>query len=258
VMLVEGNIDGVVSVLCMKDSSTEIAHDYERQTAMAKYMNVIDVNKYSAPLTSSGHTQTRMTLTDKIRSTVRDSFERPSIGDCHNDFQNLFNLVADGMVNSRIVSDWNVSPVLSPEEQYAIISERLQLNAIKAMEKLQGVKWIIRNPGSQWTSSINPIVEHPQDWYGKYYRSFRIGNVELETTMRLIRSCPGNVWSKGVMPRDVFNIILRLIIWNDSIKTADIVMEECKCTREVAEKALAANGNDMVHTIMAIQTGIVV
>jgi hypothetical protein len=29
--------------------------------------------------------------------------------------------------------------------------------------------WITTDPGTQLTSSINPIIAEPQDWYGTYY-----------------------------------------------------------------------------------------
>ena len=32
------------------------------------------------------------------------------------------------------------------------------------------IKWITKNPTTQLTSSINPIIEDPKKWYGDYYR----------------------------------------------------------------------------------------
>lgn len=31
------------------------------------------------------------------------------------------------------------------------------------------IKWITENPGTQLTSSFNPIIENPKKWYGKYF-----------------------------------------------------------------------------------------
>jgi len=84
--------------------------------------------------------------------------------------------------------------------------DRMQANAIKAHKELQGIKWITQNPGRQWTSSINPIITDPRDWYGKSYVSFRTGiPVNVETILRLL------IKRKSVFTiinKDMFNIIL--------------------------------------------------
>jgi hypothetical protein len=100
-----------------------------------------------------------------------------------------------------------------------ISNMRLSLSAkiIAAKQRLTGVNWILRNPGKQWTSSINPIVADPRQWYGEHYRSYRIGNEDLETTLRLCRLRRGNPFSKGFMPLDMFKLLLRYIIWADSM-----------------------------------------
>lgn len=72
--------------------------------------------------------------------------------------------------------------------------------------------WIIQDPGRQWTSSINPIVENPADWYGYYHRKVAIGNVELETTMRLLRLRP----PFNALPRDIFKMLLLQILITDA------------------------------------------
>jgi hypothetical protein len=42
---------------------------------------------------------------------------------------------------------------------------------IKRMESLPSIFWITDNPGRQLTSSINPIIEDEQEWYGSnFYR----------------------------------------------------------------------------------------
>ena len=35
--------------------------------------------------------------------------------------------------------------------------------------KSRNIPWIIENPGTQLTSSINPIIAEPKDWYGEYF-----------------------------------------------------------------------------------------
>lgn len=51
--------------------------------------------------------------------------------------------------------------------------EAYRTKAVAAHEKMMGswrsaIPWIIENPGTQLTSSVNPIIEDPEKWYGKY------------------------------------------------------------------------------------------
>lgn len=76
----------------------------------------------------------------------------------------------------------------------------------------QGPKWILKNPQRQWTSSINPIITNPRDFYGEHYVPFRIFDEKIETTLRIMRShkeCPFS-W----LPKDVFDLILKMVIEN--------------------------------------------
>lgn len=52
------------------------------------------------------------------------------------------------------------------EKQKNIILQRF--NQIKNSTNRQ-INWITKNPGTQLTSSFNPIIANPQDWYGSYY-----------------------------------------------------------------------------------------
>ena len=87
-------------------------------------------------------------------------------------------------------------------------------NVMAVQDKLASSGWILRNQGRQWTSSNNPIMRHPKDWYGERYRSFRIGCKEVETTLRLIRLRKGN--DLQPLPLDVFKIILIRVVWANS------------------------------------------
>jgi len=91
-----------------------------------------------------------------------------------------------------------------------IMKERMKTNAKICREQLQGVKWITENPGRQWTSSINPIMEDPRKFYGEMYESFTIGiPSEIESTLRLMRLRPG-IWRS--LPRDVFKLLLTYVL----------------------------------------------
>ena len=85
--------------------------------------------------------------------------------------------------------------------------EKMKVNANICKEKLKGIKWITQNPGRQWTSSINPIIADPREWYGKHYIPVLSGiPEEIEITMRLMRlEKTESVWT--TVNDDIFNLI---------------------------------------------------
>lgn len=102
-------------------------------------------------------------------------------------------------------------------EQISLISDKKVFdeefveNWDAAIEYLKGgPKWILRNPGRQWTSAINPKVVDPRDWYGPKYQPFWIGYPEVETLLRLGRRDPGCLISK--LPRDIFKYLLHIVM----------------------------------------------
>jgi hypothetical protein len=100
------------------------------------------------------------------------------------------------------------------EEDFGELKSRVSAQMHVVAENLQRPNWILRNAGRQWTSSINPIMANPRDWYGKDYQSFRVGNAKTETCLRLLRLSPGNCFSG--MPRDIFGYLMGFIMWADS------------------------------------------
>lgn len=76
---------------------------------------------------------------------------------------------------------------------------------------LVGIKWITKNPGRQWTASINPIFEDPRNWYGKHYLPVVTGiPIEIETCLRLAQL--RSIWS--LLPKDLFDLLLSYIAKN--------------------------------------------
>jgi len=100
-------------------------------------------------------------------------------------------------------------------EPYVIkMRERMIKNAEIITQKLQSINWITENPGRQWTSSINPIVANPRDWYGEFYTSFRTGNLEQEKIIRLIyKRSP----LMKLINKDILNIIIQKLTFGDPI-----------------------------------------
>jgi hypothetical protein len=105
-----------------------------------------------------------------------------------------------------------------PDQQAAvqaaapIVIDQIRELTHAAVEALTSIKWITENPGRQWTASFNPIIEDPSEWYGKYHKKVEIGNVKLETTMRLLRRRP----PFNMLPRDVFNMLLVRVLAADA------------------------------------------
>jgi len=87
-----------------------------------------------------------------------------------------------------------------------IMTTRLQNNIIICQKNLSGIKWITENPGRQWTSSINPIIEDPREWYGEKYVSFVTGFPKEEQTLRLIKK-RSKLWN--ILNKDIFNMVLK-------------------------------------------------
>lgn len=91
------------------------------------------------------------------------------------------------------------------------LNRRCKNNLIEMREVLAGrINWITRNPGRQWTASINPSVESATNYYGKYYTRVTIGlDSKVESVLRLAKNYQsGNVWYK--MPREIFNHIISI------------------------------------------------
>jgi hypothetical protein len=90
--------------------------------------------------------------------------------------------------------------------------EKMIVNERKCRDNLTGIKWMTQDPGRQWTSSINPIIANPRDWYGKHYVPVLTGiPEEIETLLRLMRlERTNSVWSK--LNDDIFNLLLQYIM----------------------------------------------
>ena len=88
-----------------------------------------------------------------------------------------------------------------------MILDKMKINSEICKEKLIGIKWITQNPGRQWTSSFNPIIADPREWYGKHYIPIITGiPSEIETIMRLMRlPKTDSVWT--MINNDIFNVI---------------------------------------------------
>lgn len=102
----------------------------------------------------------------------------------------------------------------SAENKYNLFKEKVDQyreDEIKAAtEALKGIKWITKNPGRQWTSSVNPAIVKAVEFYGEKYQ--KIGVIlseEVEILLRLGRKDGQCVLSW--LPKDMFTYIIELI-----------------------------------------------
>jgi len=101
------------------------------------------------------------------------------------------------------------------ESRFTKLLADVKSNIKECQDRLGVVHWIVDNPGRQYTSSINPIIENPVDWYGPvFYSAVQLGNPKLETTLRLIHKIKMADNDLSKLPKDIFKIVLQMIMWN--------------------------------------------
>lgn len=222
--LSHGNLQSVSSILVLTRPDVPI---------MADLSNVSENNQrmIRQSLECLAEGCRKVTDGNSIRNAIAESFRTPYLGNIaktiHHRLEEISNLhtgstqakrklyafFAKAAANIELGND----KTLVEATHYEIVDEtkfRIYLQHQEVKKLLQGVSWIVKNPGRQWTASINPIMENPREWYGHTYRSFRIGCEEVETMLRLGRRSPNSPLSK--LNNDVFNYILRLVVWENS------------------------------------------
>lgn len=91
-------------------------------------------------------------------------------------------------------------------EKQKFFKDRIEQNHDIAIKELTGIKWITQNPQRQWTSSINPVIMNPREFYMNHYIPFPIGlKIEVEIALRLIRK--RNTFLK-FLNKDLFNVVM--------------------------------------------------
>lgn len=117
--------------------------------------------------------------------------------------------------------DWEdlLLPIINKD--FTILKNKIDILSVKYAEILRtkldevifyvtGIKWITKNPGRQWTSSINPIIEDPREWYGDKYKSFRIFDEKIETTLRCIYKFSDTLLKR--FPKNLFRLLMIYIV----------------------------------------------
>ena len=138
---------------------------------------------------------------DKVNE-IKRLFEHKLGYDQYRDFYRLIKCF--GKLTSKVIE------VRDTDQYYEyrdIMINKMMTNVEICRKNLIGIKWITQNPGRQWTSSINPIIADPRQWYGKHYIPVITGiPPEIETTMRLMRlPKTKSVWT--MIDDDVFYMV---------------------------------------------------
>lgn len=132
--------------------------------------------------------------------------------------------------------------ISSMEEDIAILRKRLIENFDAVSQKLKGITWITESPTRQWTSSINPIITNPTDWYSeKYYRPFIIGlPKDVEIILRCLKKFRKSSFS--LLNNDLLNIILRKLTYKwyekNKFKFTNATSEQLKLLEQNCPKDL--------------------
>lgn len=116
-------------------------------------------------------------------------------------------------LTDKILEDLSTGYFEEEIDGYLIaISMRLQAGLEKVKQERKQFGWITSNPGRQWTSSFNPVITNPTEWYGKFYKNFEVGIPwNIVRTLALSR-LPKSESTLLIFSRDVFNLIMRTLI----------------------------------------------
>jgi len=240
VNLISGNVTGIVSILCFCSDKRKALEGYD---GIYDAENTIEGCKIVINSDQNNNQNTRFLIDEALLT----SFTNANLGDvsgafngkvCDTLYGRLTYRKDGGHINrlkihfAEYASEiMNLSSIvnendkreymdsLSDESKKFInnikveLLDRIQWREKEAKDRLnKGVNWIVKNPGRQWTSSINPIVLNARDWYGQYYTSFTIGNEPIETILRCLRKFTNSSWS--ILNNDVFEKLITLIIYN--------------------------------------------
>ncbi|MFS8158918.1 MAG: hypothetical protein ACMG6E_01655, partial [Candidatus Roizmanbacteria bacterium] len=105
----------------------------------------------------------------------------------------------------QVIHDRSKIPKIASE-----LVQKMTKNHEIGVAGLTGLQWITQNPGGQYhTSSFNPIIRDPKDWYGPDYIKVWTGMPELmESNLRLIRRAGTDL---STLQKEIFDQILRFI-----------------------------------------------
>lgn len=158
----------------------------------------------------------------------KENLSNPFIG---NLVEKLYEEFEEFSIESAYLAEfsdiWSYRTVGERKEIREILTERLEGNMKMVQKELVGLEFMTTNPWRQWTSSFNPRIENPREWYKQPYTPVYAGvPKEIETCLRLIwrfgrsNDCSSEIvksenhWKN--INRDAFNLIMKILcmIWN--------------------------------------------
>lgn len=216
-MLRCNNLDGVIAYISIRcgvgnKSPNLTTHGNVLTNTMANYTNIR--NKFmeivANPIIEVDISNYQKRVIEYVKSNLIDRIARSTRED--------ISLFAEFVPQIRQCPSRHLDKFCE-EIMYKLLS-RIEENVNLCKQRLTGIKWIVQNPSRQWTSSINPIILNPRDFYGKHYNEFKIGlNVETESILRLIRTSKTRNLLQTIN-RDLFNIIIEKLVLGQKVRIA--------------------------------------
>jgi len=150
-------------------------------------------------------------------TSIEDVFDKPKIKCMRPFFRHQY---CSRHIERRWITGTEIEEIYKKEkygkmtQTLQILEEKIEKNRFKAEERAwRGVTYIRENPGRQWTSSINPIVENVRDYYHPMMMNIlKIGlSDKIVTTVFLSWKKNLGVFSTIMFSRDVFRILMGML-----------------------------------------------
>lgn len=214
--LLANKLENVASVLVLKTSKGRSVNSAEPEPSLSEASLAscsINIDTYQS-------TESR-TRQEKITELVQKSFSQSQIGDVQ-----LLLDAGMGMGGDHPQGPYSLARRAVSRKRTEIgtrkgvkakLKEDLEIRMALRLSTLgNGPSWILRNAGTQWTGSINPIVGDPREWYGKYYQRFLTSDGQVETCLGLLR-LRNTPFAPSAMARDIFRRIVAEVVWLNSL-----------------------------------------
>eukprot|EP01124_Arcella_intermedia_P005687 TRINITY_DN1335_c0_g1_i8.p1 TRINITY_DN1335_c0_g1~~TRINITY_DN1335_c0_g1_i8.p1 ORF type:complete len:315 (+),score=72.38 TRINITY_DN1335_c0_g1_i8:797-1741(+) len=147
---------------------------------------------------------------NRMRAYLLHNTENNSIRDCRM-FAEYYPQLQDFRKEYQIRKLENLPEYKEFKDRVCLaLNQRVKERFMAWREDFKGLKWITKNPGSQHTSSINPIMEDPRMFYRNCYQPFTVGIApEVEICIRAL--------FKNVFPPEIIKLIIQEVVYRTHI-----------------------------------------
>jgi hypothetical protein len=97
------------------------------------------------------------------------------------------------------------------DQDFQNLLQKHATNAKRAVNSHKGVQWMTKNPGSQWTSSFQPMFTCPKDYYGQWYQPFWVG-IPWEVLRLLYLGFRDKASQLSTLSNDTFRLVLTALL----------------------------------------------